>query len=274
MADNNKLWILLIPVAGIGLYLLLKRSGGAGEVTLTLNSSVGGHTQPEAGKYKYEKGASVVLYAWPAAGYKFDHWSGDIGDANPLQSVLQFTMDSDKTVTANFSQITTPVPVHISVAATIGGTTNPVPGTYEYEEGQEISLLAIPDSGYKFFGWTGGSRGGLECTPDYSKSAITCVLAATDDGKTMTAVFTPIQQNGVQLNAGNNGFFLYTGTSGSIAFVMGQNVMSVLTRIWDYRNGQMLMYDPNDPIDSKLDYIYNGDYVGVVVTQAVFWTWR
>ena len=48
----------------------------------------------------YAVGASVVLTAVPATGYVFHHWDGDAsGDTNPLT----VTMDTAKSVTANFA---------------------------------------------------------------------------------------------------------------------------------------------------------------------------
>lgn len=42
----------------------------------------------------------------------------------------------------------------VILAATVGGTTDPAPGTYSYADGATISLKAIPDTGYAFLHWT------------------------------------------------------------------------------------------------------------------------
>ena len=48
---------------------------------------------------EYESGAQVVLIASPTSGYTFDRWSGSASGSTPA---VMITMDSDKSVTANF----------------------------------------------------------------------------------------------------------------------------------------------------------------------------
>ena len=50
----------------------------------------------------YEEGTVVNLTAYANSGYVFDHWSGNASGSNPT---IQITMDSNKTVTAHFSEI-------------------------------------------------------------------------------------------------------------------------------------------------------------------------
>jgi len=35
----------------------------------------------------------------------------------------------------------------------MGGTTNPAPGSYLYDENTLVDVLAIPDAGYRFLNW-------------------------------------------------------------------------------------------------------------------------
>jgi hypothetical protein len=42
----------------------------------------------------------------------------------------------------------------VIIATTVGGTTSPAPGDYNYDSGATISIKAIPDSGYVFKYWT------------------------------------------------------------------------------------------------------------------------
>ncbi|KKK78310.1 hypothetical protein LCGC14_2844850, partial [marine sediment metagenome] len=44
----------------------------------------------------------------------------------------------------------------VTIAATPGGTTTPVPGSYPVDEGTDFSVEAFPDPGYQFDGWTDG----------------------------------------------------------------------------------------------------------------------
>ena len=43
--------------------------------------------------------------------------------------------------------------VNLNLMAMDGGTTNPEPGLYSYEEGEEIVVEAVPLQGYQFNGW-------------------------------------------------------------------------------------------------------------------------
>lgn len=43
----------------------------------------------------------------------------------------------------------------LHLSKTAGGTTNPLSGTYAFEEGTNLSLTAMPNSGYRFKGWIG-----------------------------------------------------------------------------------------------------------------------
>ncbi len=71
---------------------------------LTLSATTGGTTDPEPGIYDYDGGTYVTLEANPNSGYELSAWSGDAsGTTNPIT----IAMDSDKSIVANFSAITT-----------------------------------------------------------------------------------------------------------------------------------------------------------------------
>lgn len=50
--------------------------------------------------------------------------------------------------------VETPPTYTLKIAANIGGTTNPTPGSYTYDEGTKVSVIAIPDNGYEFSWWS------------------------------------------------------------------------------------------------------------------------
>jgi uncharacterized repeat protein (TIGR02543 family) len=121
------------------------------ECKLKLSSGKGGSTKPQPGKYKYDHGKKVTLEAIPESGYKFSHWSGDISrKKNPIT----VKMGSDKSIKANFIEQYT-----LTTAAGEGGTTDPAPGIYTYDSGAEVTIAAIPESGYRFSGWSGDASG-------------------------------------------------------------------------------------------------------------------
>lgn len=74
--------------------------------TLTTNSSSGGSVQASPDLADYAAGQEVELTANATPGYQFTGWTGDLtGNQNPATVV----MDSNKSITATFSQANTPV---------------------------------------------------------------------------------------------------------------------------------------------------------------------
>ena len=114
---------------------------------LAILTTSGGTTNPKSGTYVYEFGAEMSITAIPESKYRFREWSGDaLGQSNPLK----ITLDSDKSVKANFIRQYT-----LTVVAGQGGTTDPEPGSYTEDSGREITITAIPDKGYEFSKWIG-----------------------------------------------------------------------------------------------------------------------
>ena len=116
---------------------------------------------------------SVTLEAMPAPGYYFANWSGDLAGAeNPVSlDILHNSL-----ITADFSPI-----VHtISLEVDGNGSTEPVVGTHEYNEGDVVSITAIPDEGWQFDGWSG----------DVTDPQLTMTTLIVTSDKTITADFS------------------------------------------------------------------------------------
>ncbi|MBA7623253.1 hypothetical protein ES703_30647 [subsurface metagenome] len=127
------------------------------QCNLSIFYSSGGITNPDTGTQPYDFGTEVPIIATPDNGYRFGGWTGDVPQGHENDNPLMITVDSDKSVTANFIKQCT-----LTLSAETGGTTDPVPGSHTYDVGTEVSLTAIPDSDYRFTGWTGDVPGGLE----------------------------------------------------------------------------------------------------------------
>ena len=101
-------------------------------------------------KSLYYQDEVVELTPVPASGYKFNGWSGDLtGSAVPGQ----LAMTKNSTVTANF------IPgdsfsINISISGG-SGTVTKSPSKAEYGYGEEVTLSAVPDTGYEFLRWSG-----------------------------------------------------------------------------------------------------------------------
>jgi outer membrane protein assembly factor BamB len=129
-------------------------AGNAGtprQYMLTIAAGTGGTTNPVPGTYTYDEGTSVSITATANSGARFGDWSGDAsGTTNPVM----ITMNGNKTVTANFIRRFT-----LTIIAGTGGTTNPVPGIYTYDESTSVSVAAVPSAGYQLDFWSGDASG-------------------------------------------------------------------------------------------------------------------
>jgi uncharacterized membrane protein len=120
-------------------------------VTYGLDISVQGNgtTDPPPGSYAYAEGETVTITAYPEEGYQLDHWEMD-GVFAGASSTITVTMDSYHAVVAVFTIQT----FYVTVQASTGGTTSPIPGTYgPYNYGDQFIVTAIPEEGYQLVNW-------------------------------------------------------------------------------------------------------------------------
>ena len=122
-------------------------------VTLTVSSTLGGSvTAPGEGAYSCDAGAVVDLLAEAEAGYEFVGWTGDV-DTIPNVNAPSTTImiNGNYSITANFV-----AECVVTIDSTEGGeVTTPGEGTFTYDAGAVIDLVAEAEEGYKFVNWTG-----------------------------------------------------------------------------------------------------------------------
>ena len=127
--------------------------------------SSGGSITPSNGSY--DNGVDVTVTASAAPGYRFDHWEGSASGTTPK---ITITMKGIKKVIAYFKKIYT---LAVSATPNGGGTVSPSKGSYD--EGQSVTLIAMPSQYYAFNGWAGdasGSSDHLAVTMDSNKNII------------------------------------------------------------------------------------------------------
>jgi hypothetical protein len=73
-------------------------------LTMAVDASGNGTTNPAAGSHSYSENTVVNITATPSTGYKFDHWAGNVASVSTAATTV--TMSSDQTVTAYFVQDT------------------------------------------------------------------------------------------------------------------------------------------------------------------------
>ena len=142
----------------------------------------------------YISGTSITLTAAPAAGYRFNGWTGACSGNTPACTVL---MDRDRSVAAEFVRIQHSLTVsrtgsgNGSVSSAPAGINCGSSCTAMYDTGTPVRLTATPASGSTFSGWGGAcaAQGNL-CT------------ATTNSDSTVTATF---QLSPPAVNSGGGG---------------------------------------------------------------------
>ncbi|MGD0794600.1 MAG: InlB B-repeat-containing protein [Dehalococcoidales bacterium] len=142
-------------------------------LTALVNPAGSGSVSPGTGTF--DESANVTLTATPAAGYRFDHWSGD---ASGNVSTANIIMSADKTVTANFVKVYN---LTVSVSPTGGGSVSPAGGTYD--TGASVTLTATAVAGYRFDHWTGDASG--------NTTSLTLIMTADKNVMAVFALSTP-----------------------------------------------------------------------------------
>ena len=123
-------------------------------LTMAVNQSGWGTTDPVVGSHTYDEGSVVTVTATAASGYRFVDWNGGVANPNVEQTTVY--IDGDKTVTANFE----PIPqytltMQTDPAGDVGGTANISTGDHLYYENTVVTLEAQPNTGYRFSSWEG-----------------------------------------------------------------------------------------------------------------------
>jgi uncharacterized repeat protein (TIGR02543 family) len=142
--------------------------------TLTMQVSNSGSTTPEAGTYSYSEGTAVNITATPDSGWQFGGWTGDVTESSSSKTIV--IINSAKTVTANFVQITHTLKVEING----GGSVKHRPSTNAHQEGTVVEVIPSPDSGWQFDGWAG----------DVADSKSSIIMVTMDSDKTIIANFS------------------------------------------------------------------------------------
>ena len=115
------------------------------DVIVSVNPENSG-TATGAGNYIH--GNNVTLTATPNVGYKFVNWTED-GEVVSEESEYSFTITSERELVANFTLLDYDVIVNVNPENS--GTAT---GSGNYLHGDNVTLIATPNVGYKFVNWT------------------------------------------------------------------------------------------------------------------------
>lgn len=137
----------------------LQANFGLRQRTLKVSSTEGGSvSSPGVGTFQYADGQQVALEARAYAGYDFVGWSGSFSSSRNPTSL---TMNADHEVTAVFA----PASYVLAISSTDGGrVVLPGEGDVACSPGASVRVVAVPDGGYRFAGWSGAlvDSGGVE----------------------------------------------------------------------------------------------------------------
>jgi len=121
--------------------------------SLIITSTEGGEvTEPGEGMFSYDEGIVVDLVAEAEESYQFVHWTGDVVNLADIDAAATtITMNGDYFITAEFVK-----QYDLTTSSTEGGAvTTPGEGTFNYDEGTVVDLVAEAEEGYQFVNWAG-----------------------------------------------------------------------------------------------------------------------
>lgn len=190
--------MLLVPAAA----LADPGPSSTGWYALRISSTEGGsviwptqqQSQPYFGEDRtlpYREGRVVRLVAAPDDGYRFHRWSGDTDTiADVYAAATTIRIESWTQLRARFLVDEEVLEFDVTLDSTTGGSvTVPGEGTFTYEEGDVIELVAEPDERYRFVNWTGDVTG----VPDADAASTTVTML---DDYVITANFERIATSG------------------------------------------------------------------------------
>jgi len=136
----------------------------------------GGIVKRDPDREKYQNGMTVTLTAEPSDNHEFEGWSDE---SKSESTVLIVTITGNITINANFRPIRHTLEVYSNPAA--GGTVKRDPDSTSYALGTKVTVVAAPNNGYAFIGWSGVSTS--------EKDTISVTM---DNNMTLTANFVPV----------------------------------------------------------------------------------
>lgn len=168
----------------------------------------------------YDSGTSVTATATASAGYSFAGWSGACTGTSTTCTVK---MGKDTTLAAAFTKNAAPK-YALTITTPTGGSIVATPSASSYDSGTVVKLVARPDYGYKFTGWSGDCYG----------SDSTCSLTM-NAAHSVTANFGKAEMEKIALSSFTGGTLTFIpAMSSDSTFPLGSVVKIVAVPANDY----------------------------------------
>lgn len=169
--------------------------------TWTITTSVQGSGSISGADGSFTDGSTATLTANSSAGWRFDHWEGDLSGSNNPASL---TMNANKSVKAVFAQNTYTLNVYTNGSGSASGGGS-------YAQGTTATATAYPGTGYHFTGWSGDAGGSSNPCGVYMDNNKTIYANFSADNYTLSTGVSPAGAGSV----GGGGNYSY-GTTATI----------------------------------------------------------
>ncbi|GAA4300188.1 InlB B-repeat-containing protein [Nibribacter koreensis] len=170
-------------------------------LSASANPAQGGTVTVNPNASTYAKNTVVTVTATPAPGYVFTGWGGNATGTSPTTAV---TMNSEKSVIANFALDNSPTAFQITATTRGEGTVSPA--SQLVDKNGTVTLTATAAAGWQFIGWSGDTTG-----------AVNPLTVRMNSAKTITANFfqgTPPAINNAMTGYASTSGEGYTTTTG------------------------------------------------------------
>jgi uncharacterized repeat protein (TIGR02543 family) len=239
-------------------------------LTVNVSPSGAGTTSP-SGTTAVAEGSVVAVTAAANAGWAFDHWS----DACTGSGACSVTMDSDKTVTANFVA----APTHALTTAVNpsgGGTITPAAGPHTYNAGAVVNVTAAANSGFAFTGWSGACTGSGTCqvTMDADKTVTANFTAVTTITFTGTELLGRPEATSISVKVVPNAAISLYYEYGTVPGVYTGRTATTTAAAGEAKTVVIGCLAPNTRYYYRLQYSADGGTSWVARPELSFWTQR
>lgn len=204
---------------GYTLYPDTDISGTSTQIRYTVQLQTEGTGGYASGAGSFEIGSFAQLEAYTLPGADFIGWYSEYGELLSEETVYRFAVQEDCQILARFDDVEL---YDLKIKSTKGGTVQAMSGSYCAD--MEISILAVPEEGYRFVGWT-TTAGDLSSEKDLQTT-----LTMPGRNVTITAQFEAIKETPKATQSGVNPMFFVIGgglvLAGVLMIVIGVCVMA------------------------------------------------
>ena len=244
--------------SNISLEAYFEVEGGAGPAdcyTLTLyptaDANEGGYAYAAPSFNCYEPGTDVIIRAHAFDGYVFVRWNDGNTDAERT-----IVMNANSSYTAYFELEQTAPCYTLTIAETVGGEVILSPEKDCYEQGEQVTLFAMADEGYRFVRWSDGNT-------DMQR-----ILSMNSDVM-LSAIFEQITYTLV-LQESEGGYSVATPDKGQ--YLAGEQVTVEAIAYEDY---QFVCWNDGNSEQERVlrmdkDYVLQPTFVGVNIPEGFY----